>query len=1676
MPTRLLRIAAAFAAVCFFVSLASDRGRAQAPPCPCSIFAASATPSNPAVTDGQPIEVGVKFQPDVNGYVTAIRFYKGTLNTGTHVAHLWSAAGALLAETTFTGETASGWQEIALVSPVAIAAGTTYIASYHADSGYFAYDAGFFGAAGVDAPPLHALQSGAQGPNGVFVYGASAFPSGGAAANYWVDVVFDTSIGPDTTPPTVLSTAPAAGATNMPLAAHPSATFSEALDPATVSAATVNLRDQNNALVASDASYDAASRSIVVSTTAGLLAQTSYTVTIVGGTGGVADRAGNPLAGDVAWSFTTATAAPPPDEGPGGPILVVTSTSNPFGRYYGEILKTEGLNAFTVTDISLVTPALLASHDVVVLAEMPLTSAQVAMFGDYATGGGNLVAMRPDKQLATLLGLTDAGPSMPNAYLKVDTSAAPGAGIVGDSIQFHGAADRYAAAGASVVATLFSDAATATSNPAVTIRAVGASGGHAAAFTFDLARSIVYTRQGNPAWSGQERDGISPIRSDDLFFGAAASDPQPDWVDLTKVAIPQADEQQRLLANLILHLDRAGTPLPRFWYLPRGAKAVLVMTGDDHGNGGTSGRFNQYKSLSTPGCSVTDWQCVRSTSYVYNGTPGMDDASVAAFLADGFEIALHVTTNCADWTPASLSTFYSQQIAQFTAERPSATPIRTNRTHCIAWSDYVTQPKVELANGIRFDANYYDYPPNWVQDRPGLFTGSAMPMRFADLDGTTIDVYQAATQMTDESGQSYPFTADTLFDRALGPLGYYGVFTANMHTDASTEQPSDATIASAQARGVPVVSARQMLDWLDGRNASSFGSIGWSDGTLTFTIAAGGGATGLTAMVPATGRGGALTGITLNGSPVSYTVQTIKGVDYAFFAALDGAYAASYAVDTTPPVISNVAAAPGLANTESIAWTTNEPADSRVDYGTSPASLGQSSANGALTLSHAVVLSGLSPFTTYYYRVTSADAAGNSSTSDAGSFTTPATLFSATDTTAGDFSAGAGDGQIYVAQTADGEVVLAPAAGSEFPGTSLPSDWTSTAWNAGGAAAVGGGTLTVDGARAGTTATFAAPRALEFVATFSGAPFQHAGLGDTFDAAPWAMFSTFAGGGLYARTNSGAANIDTPIGSGLIGSPHRFRIDWTAASVVYSVDGVAVATHPIAIAQNMRPLVSDFSTGGGLLGVDWLRLSPYAAAGTFTSRVFDAGAVVTWVTLSWTAATPAGTSVALSVRTGTTPVPDASWTAFTAVSQSGGAIGGASQYAQYRAALTSSDPALTAELEDVTLTYSALPPNHAPAANADAYSGSQDTTLTVAAPGVLANDSDADGDALTAALATGPSHGALTLSPSGAFVFVPAAGFSGTDSFTYTASDGRAASAPAAVTLTIAPAAHTPSGVADSYAATEDTLLTVAAPGLLANDSDPDGRPLTAKLVTGPLHGTLTSFAKTGAFKYKPALNFNGVDSFVYRAHAGTTDSADTIVTITVAPVDDAPVAADDIYRNDEGHVLNVAAPGVLTNDADVEGDALTAVLVARPTKGRITFRADGSFTYTPYASFDGADSFTYKASDGVKKSAVATVYITGLSSNPGFVAQPDDYTTPAGMTLSVAAPGVLGNEHDPDGEDETAVLVTPPSHGTLTLNADGSFVYTPSAGFTGLDTFVYRARDTVDALTPPTIVTITVR
>ena len=523
---------------------------------------------------------------------------------------------------------------------------------------------------------------------------------------------------------------------------------------------------------------------------------------------------------------------------------------------------------------------------------MALSSAQRTALSDWVNAGGSLVAMAPEAALAPLLGLNALGTTLPEGWFRIEGSAMPASGITEGTLQFHGAAQRYTLAGATAWATLYSDVGTATAPPALSWRVVGA--GRAAAFAWDVATSIAFTRQGNPAWAAQERDGLVPIRSNDKFYGAASGDVQPDWVSPVRLTVPQADELQRLFAHVLVQASQGSRPLPRLWPFPRGLRAVVVMTGDDHGNGGTAGRFDQLRAVSPAGCSVADWSCLRGTSYMYPRTP-LTDAQAAAYEAEGFELSPHIDTGCADYTRATLEGFYTAQLAEWRSRFPSLAPARTQRHHCIAWSDWVSGALVQLANGMRLDTTYYHWPGSWLGNAaPAYMTGSALPMRFAALDGTLVDVYQAATHLTDESLQAYPQAVETLLDAALGPQGYLGAFSVNAHTDTAESAVADAVIAAAKLRGVPVISARQLLGWLDARNASSFGALAYASQVLSFTLEASPEARGLRATLPLRHGGRVLSALTRGGAAVPWTTVNFKGSELAMFEAVGGSWSATY--------------------------------------------------------------------------------------------------------------------------------------------------------------------------------------------------------------------------------------------------------------------------------------------------------------------------------------------------------------------------------------------------------------------------------------------------------------------------------------------------------------------------------------------------------------------------------------------------------------------------------------------------------------------------------------------------------------------------------------------------------------------------------------------------------------
>ena len=269
-----------------------------------------------------------------------------------------------------------------------------------------------------------------------------------------------------------------------------------------------------------------------------------------------------------------------------------------------------------------------------------------------------------------------------------------------------------------------------------------------------------------------------------------------------------------------------------------------------------------------------------------------------------------------------------------------------------------------------------------------------------------------------------------------------------------------------------------------------------------------------------------------------------------------------------------------------------------------------------------------------------------------------------------------------------------------------------------------------------------------------------------------------------------------------------------------------------------------------------------------------------------------------------------------------------------------------------------------------------------------------------------------------------------------------------------------PLALANSYQVAQGQVLTVNAPGILDNDSDLDGDPLMAVLATPPLSGPLT-LNPNGSFIYTPTGGFLGVDSFTYRAMDSYDESGLTAVTIMVTEqMNTPPVAVNDSYTTTRNVSLWVMAPGVLDNDSDGDGDTLTAVLDTPPSNGSLTLAPSGAVIYTPTTNFTGTDSFTYHAFDGLEDSNVATVVIDVVEGNAPPVAISNTYTTTRDISLTVPPPGILVNDTDPNGDPLTAVIETTSTTGSLTLNPDGSFIYTPTLGFTGEVTFTYRAHD----------------
>ncbi len=369
-------------------------------------------------------------------------------------------------------------------------------------------------------------------------------------------------------------------------------------------------------------------------------------------------------------------------------------------------------------------------------------------------------------------------------------------------------------------------------------------------------------------------------------------------------------------------------------------------------------------------------------------------------------------------------------------------------------------------------------------------------------------------------------------------------------------------------------------------------------------------------------------------------------------------------------------------------------------------------------------------------------------------------------------------------------------------------------------------------------------------------------------------------------------------------------------------------------------------------------------------------------------------------------------------------------------------------------------PNNPPSAADDAATVAEDGGPVVITP--LSNDSDPDGDLLTITSSTDPEKGTLTRTGT-TFTYTPDAEDFGTQTFGYTISDGRGGTASATVTITITEVNDKPTAVADTATTESGEPVTV---DVLANDSDIDGELDAATLSIKGQPGDGTAVPSDGKVTYTSDDGFEGTDTFVYKICDTGGKCASATVTVTVDPFVNPVKAVDDTATTTEDTAFTfVASTSWLGNDTHDDGETLTIKEFDTASKegGTIVDNLDGSYTYTPAAEFSGEDTFTYTATDaaGNTGTATVTVTVTAVDDPPDAVddTASTDEDTPKVFTAST---DWLGNDTDPENDPLTITAFDAASTagGTIVDNLDGTYTYTPAAGFNGSDTFTYTVSD----------------
>ncbi|MDB5080437.1 MAG: hypothetical protein JWP00_2361, partial [Chloroflexi bacterium] len=657
------------------------------------------------------------------------------------------------------------------------------------------------------------------------------------------------------------------------------------------------------------------------------------------------------------------------------PVLLVYNdsfTGNVFSKFLGEIMKAEGFNLFDTAQLSAVSATTLSGYDTVVLAQTGLTGSQVTMFTQYVQEGGNLIAMRPDAQLANLMGLGTGAGTLNNGYMAIQTATSYGQGFVSDSLQLHTASDQYSGATAQKVALLYSNAGTATSFPAVTVNNFG--NGKAAAFTYDLASSVVYIRQGNPSLADIDADGDSVTRRSDLYY---------NWIDLTKMALPQADIQQRLFGRLLSQFSSLKTPLPRFWYFPNAKSSVVVMTSDAHAN-----PDSYFENL------IASMNRYNVTTSFY-GRYGPSKALLNTWLAQGYTYNIHPYKI----GNPSLTAGY-QEATDWYNMHYGASPTHSVRVHRLEGQGWVDGGKVAGSFGYMMDYSYYRYgawlkrPDNsWVR---GYMMGSSLPMKMIDQTGNIVNVFGQYTEIADDqmgypgpenlsNDDSYTFTKQAI-DTSVG--GTYQPVIIQAHVDyyAAAQSWFESTMAYGRNLNLPFLNGDQWSDFTQHRYNSNFSNLSWTNNQLNFSTSIPAAQSGQTIMLPANTNTSNILGVKVNGITTAFTTSSISGENFAMVTLPGGnsTVSVTYQPDTVPPEISNLTATPSGTQAQ-IKWATNELASSTVNYGLTNA-LGSTASTTGNTVSHAVQLAGLTAGQTYFYQVVSTDLSNNTATSATSTF------------------------------------------------------------------------------------------------------------------------------------------------------------------------------------------------------------------------------------------------------------------------------------------------------------------------------------------------------------------------------------------------------------------------------------------------------------------------------------------------------------------------------------------------------------------------------------------------------------------------------------------------------------------------------------------------------------------